>query len=88
MRYEWDNSKNLTNQNKHGVAFESVELFEWDSAVVFSDTRQDYGEARYNALGYIGLRIHNLTYTKRASVVRVISLRKANSREVERYAKA
>lgn len=43
------------------------------------------GERRYLALGHIDNRFHALVYTLRGDAVRVISLRKANSREVMRY---
>jgi len=57
---------------------------------MWPDTRRDYGEARMVALGYIGLRIMVLVFVDRPpeqpTERRVISLRKANSREVKRYA--
>lgn len=39
------------------------------------------------AIGYIGLRLYVLFYTLRETAVRIISLRKANTREMKRYAK-
>ena len=64
--------------------------FEWETAVVWPDTRRDYGEARMVALGYIGLRIMALVFVDRPpeqpTERRIISLRKANTREVKRYA--
>ena len=55
-----------------------------------ADTRRDYGEARMVALRYIGLRIMALVFVDRPpekpTERRIISLRKANSREVKRYA--
>lgn len=41
---------------------------------------------RYPAFGYIGDRLFALAFTPRAEKIHVISLRKANSREVKRYA--
>jgi uncharacterized DUF497 family protein len=38
-------------------------------------------------LGYIGDRIHSVVFTPRAGKPRIISLRKANKREVKRYEK-
>ncbi len=89
MNYEWDEQKNVTNQKKHTVKFQLAELFEWDSAIEFIDTRFDYGETRHCALGYIGNRLHNIVFTYRSDkkVIRIISLRKANKREVLKYAK-
>jgi uncharacterized DUF497 family protein len=62
-----------------------VEGFEWDSALIAPDGRRDYGELRYTAFGLIGDCLFNLVFTPRAGRVRVISLRRANRREVRRY---
>jgi len=88
MNYEWDKDKNATNQAKHGVNFNQAKDFEWDSAMVLTDNRRDYGETRYCAFGYIGNRLYCLIFTSKDADIRVISLRKANKREVKRYAEA
>jgi uncharacterized DUF497 family protein len=43
------------------------------------------GEQRNFALGFIDARLHALVYTLWGEVVRIVSLRKANKREVRRY---
>lgn len=88
MIYEWDENKNAANRSKHKIDFNRVVEFEWDSAFECVDNRQDYGEPRYCALGYIGVRIFHLTFTYRDEAIRVISLRKASKREERQYAKA
>lgn len=62
--------------------------FDWSSALVVEDRRQDYGEPRYQALGLIEERLHMLIYTPRAGRIHIISLRKANDREIRRYEEA
>ena len=52
------------------------------------DKRQDYGETRYIAVGMLGIRLHVLCFAETPEGIRVISFRKANAREVNRYAKA
>lgn len=47
-----------------------------------------YQEVRYIATGYIGQRLHRVVYTARGESIRIISLRKANPREMRRYAEA
>ena len=42
---------------------------------------------RFVATGLLGTRLYVLVYTLRETVVRIISLRKANPREVKRYAR-
>jgi uncharacterized DUF497 family protein len=59
--------------------------FEWETAVVREDTRKQYAEQRLDAIGLIGDRLHVMVYCLRGDAVRVISLRKANLREVKRY---
>jgi uncharacterized DUF497 family protein len=44
-----------------------------------------YGETRYQLIGRIDNRVFILVYTPRGDVIRIISARKANSREVARY---
>ena len=58
---------------------------EWSGAVIKEDVRKNYGERRYLALGMISDRLHALVFTPRADKVYVISLRKANQREVKNY---
>ena len=90
MNVTFDPAKDAANVAKHGVSLTEAAGFEWDSAVVWPDTRRDYGEPRMAALGYIGLRIMSVVFVDRPpeqpTERRVISLRKANTREVKRYA--
>ena len=79
--YEWDDDKARSNLEKHGVAFDAVRAFDWANAIETEDTRYDYGETRFQALGKIGDRYHVLVYLQRKDSIRVISLRKANKRE-------
>ena len=85
MHYEFDSVKNESNLDKHGLSLADAEDFEWETAVVCEDTRKQYTEQRFEATGLIGDRLHVMVYCLRGDVVRVISLRKANQREVKRY---
>ena len=86
-RIGFDPAKNATNIASRGLSFELVEQMEWTTALMVEDTRKAYGERRFQVLGFIGERLHALVFTPREGKVHVISLRKANSREVKRYAK-
>ena len=90
MNVTFDPAKDAANLAKHGFSLLDAVGFEWETAVVWPDTRRDYGEPRMVALGYIGLRIMSVVFVDRPpeqpTERRVISLRKANSREVKRYA--
>ncbi|MDO8705091.1 MAG: BrnT family toxin [Sulfuricaulis sp.] len=85
MNISYDPGKNEKNIVERGISFERAAEFEWSSALIVEDTRKDYGESRFQALGFIGKRLHALVFTPRAGQVHVISLRKANRREVKRY---
>ena len=79
--WHWDEDKRQTNLAKHGVDLAAVDYFDCLTAVSWADTRFDYGENREVALGLIGERIYYLAFTRRGPDIRIISLRKANSRE-------
>lgn len=83
MEFSYDTTKDAANIAKHGVSLARAADFEWDSAVVWPDRRRDYGEPRMAAIGYIELRLYYVAFMDRAD-----SRRKANQREVKRYAEA
>ena len=85
MMYEWDEAKSESNREKHGVDFAEAADFEWGTALVIPDSRADYGEPRYLAMGFIGRRLYSMAFTPRSGTVRIVSLRKANLREVKYY---
>lgn len=77
MIFEWIEAKNAANKIKHGLGFEVVYDFDWPNALIDPDSRKPYGEERWSALGLVGDRVHQIVFTKRGMVVRIISLRKA-----------
>ena len=85
MDYEWDPRKTAANRRKHGVAFSIIENFDWDTALVVSDDRRDYGEPRWLALGMIDQRLYSLAFTIRGDRIRLISLRAASRTERTLY---
>lgn len=85
MDIEFDPAKDQANRAKHGLSLELAEVFEWGTALVENDDRHDYNEERFVAIGLIDGRVHVLVFTVRGEAIRVISLRKANRREVKRY---
>ncbi len=85
MAITYDPAKNERNIAERGISFDRADDFEWSSALVVEDTRKDYGERRFQALGLIEGRLHMLVFTPRIGDAHIISLRKANKREVKRY---
>jgi uncharacterized DUF497 family protein len=86
MDITFDSAKDSANLAKHGVSLAMAARLEWNSALTWPDSRRVYGEPRQCGVGYIGLRLFFVTFVDRADGRRVISLRKANPREVKRYA--
>ena len=88
MKIAYDACKDQINQAKHGISLNDAQLFEWDGALSRQDDRFSYKEVRMSAIGYIGYRLHVVIYTDRSNIRRIISLRRANKREEQQYAKA
>ena len=86
VNISFDPTKSQINAVKHGVALEQAAYMEWDNAVIWRDERREYMELRYCALAYIELRLYCVSFTDRADTRRIISLRRANKREINRYA--
>jgi uncharacterized DUF497 family protein len=83
--FEFDPAKDAANLAKHGLSLALIREAVWPPDLVAEDDRRDYGEVRWYGFIRLGGRIHVTVFTIRGSVVRVISLRKANLREVRRY---
>jgi uncharacterized DUF497 family protein len=83
--YEWDEDKNRRNRHAHGVDFSAAERFEWGSAAIVVGDREDYGELREIAVGFIGDVLDTLVFTRRGDTIRIISLRKSNNKEKRDY---
>ena len=85
MRITFSATKNALNLAKHGVELTLARQFEWTEILCMPDTRRDYGEVREIGFGVIGERLYCVVFTQRGEAMHVISLRKANSREVRLY---
>jgi len=89
MIFEWDEAKNRANPRKHGFDFRDAEELFRGALVVNADTRCDYGENRWSGVGMIGGRITQVVFAEPVpGIIRIISLRKATSRECKEYEKA
>lgn len=84
MQFEWDPVKAESNEAKHGIDFAQAAQIFADFHLVQPDSRKDYGEHRWVALGcYDGVTI-NVVFTKRKEATRIISAWRA-SREERKY---
>lgn len=88
MKTTHDPSKDAINIDKHGLSLTLAAELEWDMLLATPDIRRDYGEVRMIGFAPIGERVYCVVFTDRGNQRRIISLRKANSREVKRYVAA
>ncbi len=86
MKFEWDENKNQSNFEKHGIYFEeAIDIFKND-CLTWIDNRKDYSEVREITIGEIKKNIVIVVvHTDRFGNIRIISARKANQRERRNY---
>ncbi len=85
MHIEFDATKNAANVRDRGLSFEQVACFDFGTARIWQDARKPYPETRFVALGWLDQRLHVMCFTPVADGIRIISFRKANTREVKIY---
>ena len=88
MKLEWDDKKRNKALAGRKLDFADVARVDWDTAFTVEDTRVDYAEARFVTMAPINNRLCVFAWCWRGEALRVISLRKANERERNKYEKA
>ncbi|GLU35769.1 BrnT family toxin [Trinickia caryophylli] len=86
MYFEWDEEKNRANIRKHGIDFnDAIDVFN-HPVLTALDSREDYGEERWIALGWMRVTMAVVIYVERSGpAIRVISARRATKHEAKRY---
>lgn len=94
LRFEWDETKNLSNRRKHAVSFEEACQVFRDPLCVSVQDRIEGGEPRWQTLGMVeGLLLLTVAHAVREElddgtlieVIRIISARRATRKERRRY---
>ncbi len=85
MCIEFDPTKDASNRLKHGVSLAMAAELDWDAAWVWVDERVEYNEMRMIALAPKTAILYYVAFVDRGDVRRIISLRRANRREVKHY---
>ncbi len=88
MDFEWDDAKDLSNQQKHGLSFSEVtELFESGAEYLeIFDEDHSENEDRFIAIGPINRGPVVVVYTEpEKGLVRIVGARPANRREQDLY---
>ena len=86
MQFEWDEEKNQTNIRLHGIDFADVPAVFNGPMLTDSDDRIEYGEDRWISIGMLATLTVVIVWTERDNdTIRLISARKANRYERQRY---
>jgi uncharacterized DUF497 family protein len=88
IEFEWDENKRKLNIEKHKIDFaDAIIIFE-DIVYTMPDDRKDYGERRFVSIGLMyGVEI-TVVYAVRPGIFRIISARRAHSKERRKYHEA
>ena len=89
VRFEWDPNQAARNIEKHGVSFEEAKTVFYDEiAILFDDPDHSIDEERFLTIGFsqtTRLLIVSHCIREEGDVIRIISSRKATTRETEKY---
>jgi uncharacterized DUF497 family protein len=85
MQIAFDPAKDASNLEKHGLSLALAAELDWEASLVWVDDRYDYGEVRMIALAPNTGILYVVAFVDRGETRRIISLRKANRREVKHY---
>lgn len=84
MIFEWDQDKNESNRKKHGIDFETARNIWLDDNRVEIEAPYPI-ENRWIVIGNMAGKIWVAVYTIRNSTIRIISVRRARTKEVKLY---
>ncbi|WP_013325203.1 BrnT family toxin [Gloeothece verrucosa] len=88
MQFEWDEAKNLENIRKHRIDFADIPAMFDGSMLTELDERTNYGEDRWISIGFLQNLVVVVVWTERQNnIIRIISARKANRYERQRFEK-
>lgn len=83
--FEWDEQKRISNLRKHEVDFVKASRIFDNYTLEYEDSRYDYSEERYIAIGQVDSEVLFVVYTVRGDAIRLISARKATKNERRNY---
>ena len=84
MEFEFDEAKSQTNKSKHGIDFVEAQFLWLDDRLIESPARTS-DEPRFLVIGRISGKHWSAIVTHRDDRIRLISVRRARSEEVEIY---
>jgi uncharacterized DUF497 family protein len=60
----YDPKKDKANKRKHGISLSRAEDFDFEEALYSTDDREDYGEVRFRAIGFLDARLYTLVFVE------------------------
>lgn len=84
MNFEYDSDKSAANKVKHGIDFAEARVLWSDPWLLEAPARTD-DEPRFLVVGRLGDRHWSAVCVRRGVNIRIISVRRARKREIERY---
>jgi uncharacterized protein len=85
VEFEWDEAKHAKTLRERGIGFDDGARILEGPVLIWQDTRRDYGEDRFRAVGESEGDILHVVFTWRSDRVRIISVRRANRRETKAW---
>ena len=85
MEVDFDPAKDASNIRDHGLSLRRAEDFDFSTMFIRVDDREDYGELRCRAIGWLDASLVVLVFTEAGESIRAISLRNATKQERQQY---
>ena len=85
--FEYDSSKSLSNEKKHGIQFETAKKVWDDRNALVAKSKNIIDEDRWIIVGKINDKIWSIIFMIRRNKIRIISARRARKEEVKQYEK-
>jgi uncharacterized protein len=83
--FEFDIAKSASNKEKHGMDFDDAQQLWSGGKLVLLTARDLEEERRFAAIGVLQEKYWVAFYTHRADAIRLISVRRARTKEIEYY---
>ncbi|MFA5233709.1 MAG: BrnT family toxin [Sulfurimonas sp.] len=84
MKFEYDENKSDTNEQKHGINFDDAQQL-WSDENLLEVALNFPDEPRFICIGKIGKKHFSAIITYRADVIRIISIRRSRKEEITHY---
>ena len=87
MKITFDPAMRQAALSERGLDFVDAAMVFAGPTITVQDARRDYGEARYQTVGFLADRMVMVVWTPRNEARHIISMRKCNDREKANYQK-